>query len=222
MLCRSVSKFIVDNILRRAKWRAFILGRKPDMQRQWILIGLMVLLVVWVTFVSFRRLFRQLNIMFAPPPAPSVQELVAAKTPCVLPQSIADDQLSFDQQHEVCQQAISQLHSWMHAVNNRDEIQLYGEALKRLLSNRIAQQIAKGQRERFEQPCVHGAVVTKYDPMMQTIEIYAAAQSVHYVACGGSLCAGREDLPEQMLWRMSGHWQSGQMVEFEKIEQEDI
>lgn len=142
--------------------------------------------------------------VFAAPPEPSPEDIAASQTPKALlpavqlPPDIDPDTLTA--------QAGAVLIAWMQAVNSRDAERLDQNAgtLRAQLADEIARQMAKEQRERFEGPRVHGAVVSAYEAETGELTVTLAAQAVHYIACGGQIVRGREDLPEQMLWEMQG------------------
>ena len=52
---------------------------------------------------------------------------------------------------------------------------------------------------------MHDAVVSAYERDTRSRVVTLSAQAVHYVASGGQLIRGREDLPEQMLWELKGN-----------------
>lgn len=142
--------------------------------------------------------------VFAAPPEPSPEDIAASRTPKPLPPAVS---LPPDIDPDtLTAQAGSVLIAWMQAVNSRDADKLDQNAcaLRTQLADEIAQQTAKGQRERFERPSVHGAVVSAYEAETGELTVTLAAQAVHYIACGGQIARGREDLPEQMLWEMRG------------------
>lgn len=137
--------------------------------------------------------------VFAAPPEPTPEEIEASRTHKTLPQAV--------ESAAIAAQACAVLTAWMQAVNSRDEAKLTGEAkaLGTQLADEIAKQTQKGQRERFERPTVHEAVVSVYERETGALIVTLSAQAVHYVASGGQLIRGREDLPEQMLWELQGN-----------------
>lgn len=140
--------------------------------------------------------------VFAAPPEPTPEEIAASRTHKTLPQAakVEADTAA------ITAQACGVLTDWMQAVNSRDRQKLTGTAasLAGQFADEIAKQTAKGQRERFERPVVHGAVVSAYERETGMLTVTLNAQAVHYVASGGQIVRGREDLPEQMLWELQG------------------
>ena len=141
--------------------------------------------------------------VFAAPPEPTPEEIEASRTHKTLPLTVELDADTAD----IAAQACAVLTAWMQAVNSRDAAKLTGEAkaLSAQLADQIAKQTQKGQRERFERPTVHDAVVSAYERETGALTVTLSAQAVHYVASGGQLIRGREDLPEQMLWELQGN-----------------
>ena len=131
------------------------------------------------------------------------EEIEASRTHKTLPPAV---ELDADTA-VITAQACAVLTAWMQAVNSRDAAKLTGEAkeLGTQLADEIAKQTQKGQRERFERPTVHEAVVSAYERETGALTVTLSAQAVHYVASGGQLIRGREDLPEQMLWELQGN-----------------
>lgn len=173
------------------------------MRIEWIFAAAVLVSVLMLFLVIHRTVGICARTIFAQPPEPTPEELEASQTPCILPEAV--DVLPDSEERLFAEQAAQQaVCSWMQAVNNQDETLLMdaAEGLREALAVWISKQTAQGARERFEHPKAHGSVICAIDCKKHKMTVCVSAQAVYYIASGGQLISGREDLPEQTLWEL--------------------
>ncbi len=173
------------------------------MRMEWVLAAAVVLCAAILFLVIKRTAQMCARTLFAPPYEPTQAELEAARTPCVLPEAAVElpDGL---EQDVICAAAEHAARGWMQAVNDRDSGKLADIAagLVQPFAELCDRQTARGERERFEQIQIHESVLTEAADDMLTVCV--SAQAIHYLVCGGQVIRGREELPEQMVWELTG------------------
>lgn len=144
--------------------------------------------------------------VFAPEPQPTKEELEKANTRRALPPAVSGPETA----EQIVEQGQQVLLDWMRALNNRDStrLQTSAPALCAVLQQQITKQQKKAERERFEGVKVFDAVISTYETQTGRLTLSLCAQAVHYIAYGGQIVCGREDLPEQMLWEIDGTCQA--------------
>lgn len=189
------------------------------MQMEWFFVAAVAVTVVMLILVIRRTVRMCARTIFAQPDEPTSEEVAASQTPRPMPKAITvlPDGLERIEIEQAAKQAVQ---CWMQAVNSRDQALLEGaaEGLQEALTRLQESQIAREERERFEQPKVHQSVICAIDSAHSQLTVCVSAQAIHYTASRGQLIRGREDLPEQMLWQLvCTDYRSGPL-QFQQIE----
>ncbi len=190
------------------------------MQIEWVFAAAIAVSAVMLLLVIRRTVRMCARTIFAQPHEPTPEEVEASKTPCPLPEAVIELPAGMERSdiERAAQQAVC---SWMQAVNSRNQGLLNdaAEGLREVLTMLQDRQIARGERERFEQPKAHQSVICAIDTVNSELTVCVSAQAVHYIASGGQLIYGREDLPEQMLWELVCTDYTAAPLQFQRIEQ---
>lgn len=188
------------------------------MQMEWVFVAAVAVTAAILILVIRRTVRMCARTIFAQPDEPTPEEVAASQTPYLLPEGVTvlPDGLERAKIEQTAQRAVQ---CWMQAVNSRNPALLEGEGLCEAFTALQNSQIAREERERFEQPRVHQSVISEIDATHSKLTVCVSAQGVHYTASRGQLIRGREDLPEQMLWQLVCQDYTAEPLQFQEIAQ---